>query len=186
MKATRKKLEKAWDKQKLVTIRRNACRGGGVQAFVIDVSKHFVLLQQVCDFHLDGLFLFRISDISGVNATDTDKFHRKLLIQEEEFELVDFARRLPIQSYQALLESLPEDQIFIIEDEISTESRFLIGTLDYVDEDIASVHYFDGVAKWLDERSIIKTEKITSCQIESNYINYYQRYFYRQKLKKKE
>jgi hypothetical protein len=48
-----------------------------------------------------------------------------------------------------------------------------------VDDDEVSVRYFTGAANWEDDPSVIETARITSCQIRTNYINFYARHFAR-------
>ena len=179
MEATHQSLKRFRDDQALVSIRRDGCDDRKIQAFVIHFSDSLVLLQYIYDFHVDGILLLRIADITDIETTATDEFQRQLLIKEGEFEKIDFGYRPPIGSYDVFLRSLPESEIIILEDEAADDPEFIIGRLTAVDGDEASVRFFTGAANWEDDPSVIEIGRITSCQTKTNYINFYARHFAR-------
>lgn len=179
MKATLKSLKGFRDDQALVSIRRDGCDDRKIQAFVIHFSDTLILLQYVYDFHVDGILLLRIADITDIETTATDEFQKQLLIEEGEFAKIDFDYRPPIGSYDVFLHSLQESEIVILEDEAADEPEFIIGRLIAVDGDEVSVRYFTGAANWEDDPSFIEITRITSCQTKTNYINFYARHFKR-------
>jgi hypothetical protein len=179
MEATIQNLKRFRDEQELVSIRRNGCDDRKIQAFVIHFSDTLVLLQYIYDFHVDGFLLLRLSDVTSIETTATDEFQKGLLVHEGRFAEIDFGYRPPISSYDAFLRSLPHEEIVILEDEMADDPEFIIGTLLSVDDDEVSVRYFTGAANWEDDPSVIETARITSCQIRTNYINFYARHFAR-------
>lgn len=179
MKVTSENLRNFRDEQTLVSIRRDRLDDRKIQAFVLHVSDTLVLLRYVYDFHLDGLMLLRIQDITNIKTTATDEFQKRLLIEEGLFEYVGFGHHPPIGSYDTFLRSLPKDQTVILEDEIAEDPDFIIGTVIAVDTQAVSIRYFTGAANWEDGPSCIEIDRITSCQTDTNYTNFYARHFSR-------
>jgi hypothetical protein len=148
MEATPQNLKRFRDDRKLVSIRRDGCDDRKIEAFILDFSDTLILLQYIYDFHVDGMLLLRIADITDIEMTATDEFQKQLLIEEGDFDKIDFERKPPIRSYDALLRSLPKGEIVILEDEAAEDPEFIIGTLISVDEYEASVRFFTGAANW--------------------------------------
>jgi hypothetical protein len=162
-----------------VSIRRANIDGFGIQGFLLDFSDTLVLLQYVYDFHLDGYLVLRLGDISELKSSATDRFQKSLLRSEGIFDQVDFSFRAPIQSIDAFLASRPSKEVVIIEDEIHKPQKFLIGTVARVDKDVAWVNHFTGTARLAKPIQRIRTNRITSCQIRTNYALFYERHFER-------
>ena len=179
VKTTRQKLKQFRADRALVSICRNRFDSHKIHGFVIDFSQSIVLIQNVYDFHVDGILLLRLADITDIETSATDEFQKELLIEEGDFAKIDIGYRPPIGSYDAFLRSLPHGEIVILEDEAADNPSFIIGTLMSVDANEVSVRFFTGVAGWEDEPSVIEIPRITSCQTRSNYINYYARHFAR-------
>ena len=148
-----------------------------IQAFVLDYSQDLLLLQYVYDFHIDGRLLIRRNDITSIRCGATDIFQKGLLDTEGLLESIRFTPTQPIQSYDSFLRSLAQNQIVIVEDE--TQGEFLIGTVLEADRDLARIRCFTGAANWKEAPSEIAISQITSCQIETNYIDFYARHFER-------
>jgi len=165
----------------LVSIRRAGVDDHSIQGFILDFSDDLVLLHHVYDFHSDGLLLLRCADITSCEAGATNRFQRDLLRTEGILDQVDFHYRAPIRSYSSFLHSLPAWEIVIVEDELSSEPEFLIGTVHSVDDWSASIRFFSGAAVWDDEPREIPIERISSCQVRTNYTAFYTRHFQRQK-----
>lgn len=179
MNATARNLKRFRDERALVSIRRDGIDDQSIQGFVVAFSGTLLLLQYIYDFHLDGRLLLRAADITAIKATATDEFQKELLVEEGDFDKIDFSCNPPISSYDVFLRSLPQNEIVILEDEAADDPVFIIGTLISVDERQVSVRYFTGAANWKKEASIIEIDRITSCQTDTNYINFYARHFSR-------
>ena len=123
--------------------------------------------------------MIRLSDITDIQISATDIFQRSLLVEEGDFGRIDFTRNQPISSYETYLQSLPVNEIVILEDELSDEPDFIIGTLIFANSSVASVRFFTGAGNWLEDPSEIEIQRITSCQTRTNYINHYARHFSR-------
>ncbi len=165
----------------LVSVRRARIDSLSIQGFVLAFSKALVLLQYVYDFHLDGFMVLRRTDITGLKAGNTDRFQGQLLATEGVLAQVDFDYRAPIESYDSFLGARSPDEIVIVEDEITEPKQFLIGTVSHIDDGSATIRHFTGVGRLVEPQETIPTDQITSCQIRTNYIQFYQRYFERTK-----
>lgn len=165
--------------RELISLRRAAIDGNSIQGFVLDCSETLLLLQYVYDFRLDGFMVLRREDITALKADDTNRFQQQLLVAEGVFAEVDFAFRAPIQSFDGFLASRPPEEIVIVEDENADPDIFLIGAVAHVGNGTAAIRHFTGVARLLEEPEEISTARITSCQTDTNYIRFYQRYFER-------
>lgn len=163
----------------LVSIRRAKIDGASIQGFLLDFSDTLVLLQYVYDFHLDGYLVVRLGDISDLRSSATDRFQKGLLRSEGIFDQADFSFRAPIQSFDAFLASRPSREIVIVEDESHKPQKFLIGTVARVDKDVAWVNHFTGTARLAKPIQKIQINRITSCQIRTNYSLFYERHFER-------
>ncbi len=165
--------------RELVDVRRDRIDTHGLQAFVLGFSDTLVLLQYVHDFHIDGQLLVRRLDITRMQSRATDKLQRRMLEAEGLLAAIDWDLTAPLSSFGRFLGSLPENQIVILEDESSDEPDFYIGTIMDVTDHQVSLKYFSGAGKWDESPMQIPTSRITCCQTNTNYINFYARYFER-------
>jgi hypothetical protein len=164
-------------KRDLVCIRREGIDNLSIQGFLLDCSDTLLLLQYVYDFHLDGYMLLRRSDLSDVSCRSTDRFQRELLVREGVFEQIDFSYRAPLQSLEAFLGSRGKEKILIVEDEASDPPEFWIGPVMGINADHVELRHFTGIARVIEPPARIEMERITCCQMDTNYIRFYQRYF---------
>ncbi len=67
----------------------------------------------------------------------------------------------------------------ILECEAGEEKEFVIGRVIETTTTAMQVRYFSGVATWSRATVKLNFTDITSCQVGTNYINVYQRYFAR-------
>jgi len=165
--------------RELVCVRRAGVDAHYIQGFILNFSHDLVLLHYVFDFHLDGFLLLRRSDLTSVEVRKTDRFKRSLLDEEGVLSRVDYGYHAPIESYGAFLTWLPPNEIVILEDELLQEKDFLIGTVSSVTDSTVSVRYFSGAANWLDEPWEMDLSRISSCQVRTNYTQFYTRHFER-------
>jgi hypothetical protein len=69
--------------------------------------------------------------------------------------------------------------LMILECEAGEEKEFVIGRVIETTTTAMQVRYFSGVATWSRATVKLNFTDITSCQVGTNYINVYQRYFAR-------
>ena len=161
----------------LVSIRRKRVDSRFIQAFPIAVSQRLVLLQYVYDFHIDGFMLLRLRDISDWKIGDTNIFQRRLLQEEGLFDQVQFNFSAPIESFPDFLRSLSPTELVIVESERTDPAEMHIGTVASADSRTVAINYITGIARREDEPRQMAVRDITSCQIRTNYLNFYQRHF---------
>lgn len=164
----------------LVSVSRNGINDFPMEAFVLGFSDELLLLQYVYDFHLDGLKVLRMADVTEITCTDTCHFQRQLLEQEGLIEQIPFDLSLDLRNWQTLLEQLATMYpLMILECEKLDDPDFIIGQLDHTSESAAEMQWFSGTGDWDDDLAALAFDDITSCQVDTNYINFYQRYFER-------
>ncbi len=166
--------------QSLVSIRRDSIDEYSIQGFVLAVSDELLLIQYVYDFHLDGLMVLRTQDVSDIKCAATNKFQKDLLIAEQLFQRVPFEKSFDVSSWRSILSQLAKQyQLVIVEDAVAPEAEFIIGKLYSVNNSLVSVKYFSGAGDWDETPTELPTNRITSCQVDTNYLNVYQRHFER-------
>ncbi|MDQ1834907.1 hypothetical protein [Massilia scottii] len=164
----------------LVSIHRHDIDTQSMQGFILGASDELVLLQYVVDFNLDGLMILRIADLTAVECTATDKFQRDLLTHEGLMQLVPFDSMLDLRNWDTLLAQLAAMYpLMILECEKLDEPDFVIGRLNQITRENVEFDWFSGTGRWDDDLATLALEDITSCQVETNYIKFYQRYFER-------
>ncbi|NHZ36436.1 hypothetical protein [Massilia rubra] len=164
----------------LVAVFRSGIDDHSMEGFVLGFSDDLLLFQYIYDFHLDGLMVLRIADITDVTCTATCKFQRELLEQEGLIRQVPFDISLDLRNWQTLLAQLSTMYpLMILECEKLDDPDFIIGQVDQLSEAAVEMQWFSGTGRWDDELATLAFADITSCQVDTNYIKFYQRYFER-------
>jgi hypothetical protein len=164
----------------LVSIYREDIDDHSIQGFVLESSQQLVVLQYVYDFHLDGLMVLRVDDISEVEVSATSVFQKGLLAQEGLEDQVPFESRFELQNWRTLISQLAKEHpLMILECEAGEEKDFLIGRVEEITTTGVRFKHFSGAATWADSPVQLKYGDITCCQVGSNYANFYQRHFER-------
>jgi len=172
-------LDEHIQKRELICFARAGLDSNKIQGFPIGYSSDLLLLRYVFDFHIDGLLLIRREDISDSSCRSTDKFQRKMLEDEKVLKDGHFRMHHDIDSFFTFLDGLGERKIVIVENEIPPKQEFYIGRVVAIDPQTVNVHEFSGAGKWAADATEVSLGDITSCQIETNYINFYARHFQR-------
>lgn len=162
----------------LVSIERKYIDQNSIQGFILDESDELLLVQYVYDFRCDGLLVLSKSDITKVVSTKTDKFQTKLI---KNLKLLDnqlLATNYNIQSWREFFRSIKSHHKYVIvEQERFEDPVFTIGRIERNLKSHIKMRHFTGIARWGDELQDINYGDITRCQVASNYINVYERYF---------
>lgn len=168
------------DQRSLISLRRDEIDDRAIQGFVIASSVELILLQYVYDFHLDGLMVLAVSDITEVRCTATDRFQQSLLVEEGLVKKVPFGLSITLQDWRSAIADLSNRYpLLILECERQEEPDLVIGRMVDVTPDEVQLECFSGAANWNEKPVRLRYDDITSCQAGSNYVNVYQRYFER-------
>lgn len=164
----------------LVSVQRRAVDGYGIQGFLVGISDLLVALEYVYDFQIDGLMFLRRSEISAIRRTATDEFQESLL----DLEGVRAGSQGPIptelEGWQSLLEQLNGRYPFmILERELGPSPNFSIGRLTKIAQAQVEIQPFSGAGTFSARPRRLKYSQITSIQVNTRYLGFYQRYFAR-------
>ena len=174
------RLDEHRQRRDLVSLRRDEIDDHGIQGYVLAVSDELVALQFVDDFRLDGLRILRVRDITGVACTSVDRFQKELLVREGLERSVPFDRTFALRDWRPLIGQLTREYpLMILECEAVDEPDFVIGKARSITETSVEFDWFSGVATWEATPAKLALADLTSCQVDSNYINVYRRHFER-------
>lgn len=167
-------------KHALISICRNEIDPNSIQGFILASSEQLIVLQYVYDFNLDGLMVLSRPEITEIRSTATDKFQRKLLANEGLVKVVPFETVFDLQNWRTIIKQFAKAYpLIILECERGDEPDFIIGRIEKTTPVAVYIRYFTGTGKWLDELVRVKYSDITSCQVGTNYLKFYERYFER-------
>jgi len=162
----------------LVSIFRDLIDGQSTEGYILAASDKLLVLQYVYDFHLDGIKVLRMADITDVECSETNEFQKELLINEGLEQQVPFDTPIDASDWAPLFAQFSASYpIMIVECEDSDENSFVIGRVLKIHADSVELLGFAGNGTWDEEAITLRFEDITSCQVGSNYLNVYQRYF---------
>jgi hypothetical protein len=174
------KLKKFRQEKKFVSISRESIDSNSILGFILEVSKELLLIQFVYDFNLDSLMVLPISDISEVESNSGNRLQKQMLVEENIFQKIDYGTRYHLDSWKSILSQFKEQFKFVIlENEKLNKPVFLIGEMKSLFERSVAVRYFSVTGRWDEKPTKISYSEITSCQVNSNYLKMYQRYFAR-------
>ena len=164
----------------LVSIYREAIDANSIEGYILGASDKLIVLQYVYDFNLDGLVVLRIEDISEVRRSKTSIFQQALLAKEGVEQRVPFGASFNAESWRSIVTQLAQQYpIMILECESEEEPDFVIGRVDKTTVEEVHIQGFSGVAEWHDTPTKLPLTQLTSCQVDTNHINFYQRHFER-------
>jgi hypothetical protein len=167
-------------KKNLISIERKDIDQNNIQAFILSASSNLVLIQYLYDFKIDGIMVLRMSDISDINCSNTDKFQLQLLKDEKIYDQINLQYNCDLKNWKTAISDLRRDyDYFILEDENKDDPIFLIGKIEKMTSRSVHLNYFSGAGNWYKKLSVIKYNDLTACQVDTNYINVYKRYFER-------
>lgn len=183
MSVSNKQLESFITDRSLVSIRRDNIDSNAIQAVPLLFSRDLLLVQYIYDFRLDGYLIFRRQDITSLDSNATDVFQKQLLLDAGLFQQIDRSFRVPLASFSDLLSSLSDPSIVILEREALDGSDFWIGQHIESTKRFIRLREFTGAGNWLEQPTRITLSKVTCCQLQTNYIQFYADYFTRRQTK---
>lgn len=168
--------------RKLVSIRRDGIDPNSIQGFILACSDELLLIQYVYDFRLDGLMVLRRADVTDIRSTATGEFQKGLLIAEQLLQQVPFASDFDLRDWRSILTQFSRQyKLVLLEDERPEVGLLLIGEIEKITRSSVCLRYFSGAGNWDDKPTKLAFNCITSCQVDTNYLNVYQRHFERNK-----
>ncbi|MEM6550872.1 MAG: hypothetical protein AAF750_01860 [Planctomycetota bacterium] len=173
------KLRSAKQSRSLVALRRSRIDSHAIQGYIIETTDALTLIQYVRDFTLDGLMVLRTRDITSVKLkSKTDALQHQVLLDDGiDLETI-FAPDYPLDSWPELFAFLENDSpMLIIESEYGDDPEFLIGFISEVFDTKLKLWHFTGAARWEDEPTEMRYDRVTCCQLNTTYINGYKRHF---------
>ena len=163
----------------LVSIRREGIDpGGAMQGFILGFSDELVLIQYIYDFIPDGLLVLRCADITSVECSATDVFQKSLLVTEGVFQKICFDQHFDLRCWRSILMQLSTRYpLMILENEQLERRVFMLGQIERISEPGVLMKCFTGTARWKEDEEEMLFSNLTACQVDTHYINVYQRYF---------
>jgi len=163
-----------------VSIERDEFGARRMHGYVLAVSPGLVMVQPVEDFHLDGLRVLRLADISDVEQTEADRFHQTLMVHEGLEQQVRFGEAFDLRDWPSILRQLArEHDLMILECEAPEDDDFVIGRVGDLGDDAVGFEWFSNTGEWSAVPTEISFERLTCCQVDAPYINVYRRHFER-------
>lgn len=155
--------------------------GHSIQGFLVGLSDELVALEYVYDFQIDGLMVLRRSDITEVRRTVTSEFQECLLEQEGIRPGGQEPAALALEGWRSVIEQVAQfHPLMILERELGPAPEFSIGRQVRATAAQVEFRHFSGVAKWTAKTERLKYSQITSLQVNSRYLRFYQKHFERQ------
>lgn len=164
----------------LVSVRRVELDSNSIQGFVLAHSEELVALQYVYDFNLDGFMILRLADITEIKCSLTSKFQKRLLEAEGLINKIPFGTAFDLMNWQSAISQLSKaHSLMILECEAGDEKDFALGRALKATKTGVQFRHFSGAGNWSEDTEELKYKDITSCQVNTNYANVYQRHFER-------
>jgi hypothetical protein len=147
---------------------------------VVGLSETLLALEYVYDFQVDGLMVLRRSDVTEVRRTGTDEFQERLLKKEGVRPGSQKPGALNLEGWLPLIEQLTGHyQYFILERELGPSPEFSIGQVLRATATQVELRTFSGTGKWYAKAERLKYSQLTSLQVNTRYLGFYQRHFER-------
>ncbi len=165
-------------KQKcLVSIRRKKINNDRIQGFILDFSKNLILIQHVSNFHLDGLTILRVMDISNIESNKTDQVQTEILKANGVFAQVNFDREYKLTNWRSVFSTLASEYPLITIEDEGDCPILMVGQLKNIREKSVKIHEFTSSGRWLGDISEMNYKAINSFRVGNHYANMYQKYF---------
>lgn len=171
------KLKSHWEKSHYIGFKRDKLEKYTLYGFVLACSSELVLIHYVHDFHLDGYQVLRVSDISGIRHSASDRTMRKILRAEGILKQVGLNHSIDLQSWPSVFRKLKLiGGNIIVEGEEPEVEEFCIGKIIRINKKTLCIRHFDGTGKWDEAFSYCPYEQITSVKFDCEYINIFSRH----------
>lgn len=149
----------------------------GHHGYVVEVGDEHFAMETFHDFHWDGVYVFRIADVTEVSASDVNDFFGKVITEEE------LRRELPpteaLRGYRPLLKWAEDTGELVVLETESTqpdEGDIWLGRVVSVSGDTVELIYIDATGCWDDEPSQVPVADITRMEVCSKYCRLFAKY----------
>jgi hypothetical protein len=172
-----KQLERFRTKKKFVSISRELIDAHRLDGFIVDFSDDLILLMFVYDFFLDGYKIVATRDVTAIKCGEVEAWQENILRSEAVVDDVSAPFAFDLSTWKAALGSLKKHaRHVILENETPGSEIFLIGRIERLDSNAATLATFDPLGNWETDRSRIRYDEITVAAFDGNYLKMHTKY----------
>lgn len=173
-----KRLHKHHDKKRYVRLTREMGYSENlVHGFIVNISEHFIVLQENIDFKILGYMVIPISVVTYVRYNKNDATVDRILREEGQIDKVNNRYELDLSSWQTLCADLQQTGLTVISEcEQPERNYFCIGKIENAGKKHLSIRYFnaEGILDKKDTRH--KYKWITKLRFDDQYANVFSKY----------
>lgn len=172
----------------LVQFERNVTDGeANISGFILQMSKDFILIQNVVDFRLDGYTIIRQDHYDRIRCNDYDRTYKKILGKEgilpQTFEIKN---SININTWNSLFSDLrKKDFHVVVECEDLKKPTFIIGPVIKIGKKSAQIRYYDAEGVLEERPTKVKFKNITKIEFGDRYSTIFRKYLKQPKSIKK-
>lgn len=148
-----------------------------IQGYILDYSEHFVLMQMVDDFRVDGYTIFSLESISVIQYGENEKYLDKIIHWEKQTRDVSKKYDVDLTTWTSIFRTIKKTGgNVIIQNEDPADYTFDIGPIIKSTSKAVYIRYFNAAGKQDKELTKIPFSKITSMSFDTHYINVISKY----------
>ena len=165
----------------LMTVQRKSLDGYDIPGFLVGLSPSLVALEYLNDLQPDGLMVLRRAEVSDIKRTGTNEFQERLIHADRAGPRWHMDAPLQLDDWRALITQLASIfPIMALERELGPAPERVLGMPLHATGKRVEVQGFTGTARWLPAPTPVSYAHITCVQVNTRYLNAYQRHFERQ------
>lgn len=174
-----KLLKKHLDKKDFVKIRMSFFgEAEDLSCFILDQSTHFLLLQIVIDFRLDGYAIISKYDFESIRCNKIDKTQKKILEAEgvlEQHYGIDTI--INLDDWNTVLNDLKDKDFHVIIENIRKDYlEFNIGSIEKISSNKIRINNYDATGKLNKKPVSIKIKDIRIVKFGDTYSTIFRKY----------
>lgn len=166
-------------KKDYVKVKRTVTEGAAdISGFILEMSRHFILLQKEEEFYLNGYAIFRKDHFDSIRCNKFDKTFKRILKAEGIFD-ADYGikKRIRMKDWQAIFEDLKKhDYHVIVECEDLEDPLFVIGPIKSVGKNAVGIQYYDPTGLLDKKATKVPYRDITLVKFADRYIEVFRKY----------
>jgi hypothetical protein len=159
------------DKKELVKINRTVCgEATSLRGYILDMSRHFLLIQLDNEFMLDGYAIIKSNGLDNIRCNKYDKAQNKIFKAEGLLENYGLINKIPLANWTEIFKTLKKLNYCTIVENINNDYLdFFIGPIKGASEKTVSIHNFDPSGKLDSKPTNIKLETISIIKFGDRY-----------------